>query len=317
MKNQSQDRHDLILRCAWLYHDDQLTQEEIAERFGISRSTVSRALAEAERQGIVRVVITEPLPEALRLESALTKTYGVTTVVGISNEGDTPRAAAGRAAARTLETLVLQDDLTIAMGWGRTLAAMLPYLRSRKTRSVSIVGAIGHSLVSETAPAVTVVQEIGAKFGAEVEWVPAPLYSIGSEFTEALVNNIAVARVLNRARAADVIFSSIGLAELSNPLIAPGMLSPEAMETALKHGAIGDILANFFDCDGNVVTVEGFEPVGLRLQDIREAKRVVAVATGLERVPAIVAALRGGLISELVTDDQTAEALLEASQDER
>ncbi len=310
MANGSGDRHELILRCAWLYHDEHLTQEQIAERFGISRSTVSRALAEAERLGIVRVVITEPLPEALRLENALSERYGVSAVVGISNDGDDQRQAAGRAAARTLETLVLQDDITIAMGWGRTLAAMLPFIQPRKTRRVSIVGAIGHSLSSDSAPSVSVVQEIGSKFGAEVEWVPAPLYSVGREVTRALVSNVAVARVLDRARNADIIFASIGQAELSNPLVAKGMLTPEAMQTILDRGAVGDILANFYDSEGNEVTIPEFEPVGLRLNDVRSAKRVIGVAAGLERIPAIKTSLRAGHISELVLDDKTAEALL-------
>ncbi|MFV2039604.1 MAG: sugar-binding transcriptional regulator [Acidimicrobiales bacterium] len=304
------DREELIVRCAWLYHDDRLTQEQIAERFNISRSTVSRALSEAERRGIVRVVITEPLPEALRLENELAKRFGIAAVVGISNEGESSRSVAGRAAARTLETLVLQDDITIAMGWGRTLAAMLPYLRPRKTRRVAIIGSIGHSLASESAPSATVVREIAATFSAEVEWVPAPLYSIGSEVTRALVNNIAVRSVLDRARQADVIFTSIGCAEMSNPLVAKGMLTPAAMQEMLARGAVGDILANFIDADGSEVRLEEFEPVGLRLDDVRQASRVVAVASGPERVPAIRAALSGGYLSELVLDDLTAEALL-------
>ncbi len=310
MTSRASDRHELILRCAWLYHDDHLTQEQIAERFKISRSTVSRALSEAERLGIVRVVITEPLPEALRLETALAERYGVTSIVGISQSEDDPRQAAGRAAARTLETLVLQDDITIAMGWGRTLAAMLPYLQPRKTRSVTIVGAIGHALSNEPTRSLSVVQELGTKFSAEVQWVPAPLYSIGSEVTQALVNNVAVARVLSRARNADVIFASIGQAELTNPLIAKGMLTPKVMKQILRKGGVGDILANFYDASGNAVIIPEFEPVGLRLDDVRSANRVIGVAAGIERVPAIQAALAAGFVSELITDDKTAEALL-------
>lgn len=311
MRNVSTERYELILRCAWLYHDDHLTQEQIADRLKISRSTVSRALSEAERMGIVRIVITEPLPEALRLETALTERYGVTAVVGVTSLGDDPRSAAGRAAARTLENLVLQDGITVALGWGRTMAAMVPFLQSRKTRRVTIVGAIGHPLESKTKPSATVIQEIGSRFGADVEWVPAPLYSIGLGVTEALVGNLAVARVLDRARGADVIFSSIGKAELANPLVAPGMLTPEAMTEMLDRGAVGDILANFFDAQGNEVTLDDFEPVGLRLEDVRDAARVVAVATGTDRVPAVRAALLAGLVSELITDQETAEALLD------
>lgn len=308
------DRRELVVRCAWLYHDEGLTQDEISKRFGVSRSTVSRALTQAEALGIVRVVITEPLPEALRLENAIMAQFGIVAVVGISDSGEDPREATGRAAARTLETLVLQDDITIAMGWGRTLASMLPHLRPRKTRSVRIIGSIGHSLTSESAPSVTVVREIASQFSAEVEWVPAPLYSVDSGVTRALVNNAAVANVLDRAKRADIIFTSIGQAEMSNPLIARGMLTEKAMEKMLEEGAVGDILANFFDGSGAEVRVAEFETVGLRLDDVRNASRVIAVVAGPERVPAIKAALKADYVSELVLDDRTAEALLASAE---
>lgn len=304
------DRRELVVRCAWLYHDEGLTQAEISKRFGVSRSTVSRALTEAESLGIVRVIITEPLPEAMRLETALKQRFGLVAVVGISDPDQDPRQAAGRAAARTLETLVSQDDITIAMGWGRTLAAMLPYLRPRKTRSVRIVGSIGHSLAGESAPSVLVVREIASKFSAEVEWVPAPLYSVGSDVTQALVKNAAVANVLDRAKQADVIFTSIGQAEMANPLVTKGMLTKKAMQSILDQGGVGDILANFFDSQGVGIGIPEFEPVGLRLQDVRAATRVIAVVSGPERVPAIRAAIHAGYVSELVLDDRTAEALL-------
>ncbi len=308
------DRRELVVRCAWLYHDEGLNQDEISKRFGVSRSTVSRALAQAEALGIVRVVITEPLPEALRLETAIMARFGVAAVVGVSDSNADPRDAAGRAAARTLETLVLQGDLTIAIGWGRTLASMLPHLRPRKTRSVRFVGSIGHSLTSGSAPSVTVVRQIASQFSAEVEWVPAPLYSVDSDVTRALVNNAAVASVLDRARRADVIFTSIGRAEMSNPLVAKGMLTKEAMQTMLAQGAVGDILANFFDRRGAEVRVAEFEPLGLRLDDIQNAGRVIAVVSGPERVPAIRAALDAHYVTELVLDDRTAEALLASAR---
>ena len=275
---------------------------------------MSRALTQAEAMGIVRVVITEPLPEALRLENDIMARFGVVAVVGTSDPDEDPLQAAGRAAARTLETLVLQDDITIAMGWGRTLASMLPYLRPRKTRRVRIVGSIGHSLANESAPSVTVVHEIAAKFSADVEWVPAPLYSANPDVTRALANNTAVAAVLDRAKRADILFTSIGHAELSNPLVAKGMLTEEAMETMLANGAVGDILANFFDQRGEHVCVPEFEPLALSLRDIQDASRVLAVVSGPERVPAIRAALVGGFVSELVLDDRTAEALLASGE---
>ncbi|HEC08200.1 MAG TPA: MarR family transcriptional regulator [Acidimicrobiales bacterium] len=307
------DRRRLMVRCAWLYHESGLTQEEIAGRLGVSRSTVSRALSQAAREGIVEVVITEPYPEALRLETVLTERLGVAAVVGMVGPGEDPGEAAGRAAARRLEAIVTPGDVSVAIGWGRTLSRMIPFLRRRKTRRVRIVGAIGHSVAAYGLAVGAVVRDVGAAFGAETHVLPAPLYSPGRGLTDALTQNVAVAETLEMARRADVVFTSIGRAESSNPLVAEGMLTPDAMAELLSRGAVGDLLANFFDPEGRPLVVENFVPLGLGLEDLRAARRVVAMACGPERVPAVLGAVAGDYVSELVLDSITAEALLAAT----
>ncbi len=304
------ERRELMVRCAWLYHESGLTQEEIAVRLGVSRSTVSRALTRASREGIVEVVITEPYPEALRLETAVAERLGVAAAVGMVGPGEDQGSAAGRAAARRLEAIVAPGDLTLALGWGRTLARMIPHLRRRKTRRVRVVGAIGHS-VAAYGPAVgAVVREVGDAFGAQTHILPAPLYSPGRGITDALAQNVAVAETLDMARGADVVFTSIGRAEPANPLVAEGMLTPAAMSELLRRGAVGDLLGNFFDAGGRPLELEEFVPLGLGLEDLRRARRVVAMAVGVERVPAVRAAVAGGYVDELILDSLTAEALV-------
>ena len=50
---------------------------------------------------------------------------------------------------------------------------------------------------------------------------------------------------------------------------------------------------------------------GLRPTDLRKA-RIIGVSGGPEKVQAIAAALRGRLVSGLITDEATAAAVLEA-----
>jgi DNA-binding transcriptional regulator LsrR (DeoR family) len=52
--------------------------------------------------------------------------------------------------------------------------------------------------------------------------------------------------------------------------------------------------------------------IGIDLVKLRACKRVVGVAGGVQKVNAILGALRGGLIDVLITDQRTAEALSKA-----
>ena len=46
---------DLVVRAAWLYYEDGLTQAQIATRLFVSRQTVGRLLESARQHGIVRI----------------------------------------------------------------------------------------------------------------------------------------------------------------------------------------------------------------------------------------------------------------------
>ena len=50
----------LLYAAARLYYEDDATQAEVAAQLGTSRATVSRLLAEAKRQGIVRIEVVPP-----------------------------------------------------------------------------------------------------------------------------------------------------------------------------------------------------------------------------------------------------------------
>ena len=74
-----------LIAVAELYYRDQLSQQEVAERLGVSRSTVSRMLQQARDEGIVQIEIRRPsspenLSEALRAEIGLTRVVVVPTV---------------------------------------------------------------------------------------------------------------------------------------------------------------------------------------------------------------------------------------------
>lgn len=307
-------RRDFLAEVAWLHHEHRLTQDEIARRFAVSRSTVSRALADAERLGIVRVVVTVPLPGEARLSAALTSTLGVRATVGVAAATEGPALAAARAAARLLERVADAGPATVCVSWGRTLAMTGGMVRPRPAPGLRVVDAVGHPGSGGMVPAVEVTRVLAAALGATVAHLPAPAFVPAGASAAALLASRAVRDALAVARAADVTLVSVGRAEPDSLLVAEGLVPRAMVEACIEAGAVGEILGHWYDAAGRELPDRDPVPVGLTLADLRASRRVIGVAGGAEKATAVLAALRGGFLHEVVVDDSLAEALLAADR---
>ncbi len=304
-------RQDLAVRVAWLYHDRHLTQQEIADRLGLSRSTISRVLTEAERDGIIRVVITQPLPESARLAEALIERYELAgAVVGTALDGESPALSAAIATARRLESIAASGSVTIAAGWGRTIALSAGETRPIPTSDVIIVDAFGHTTTDDTTAAVEVTNTLARKFDARVMHVPSPGFAPSTEIAGTFLSSPPVARALKKARSADVLLVSVGIIGCESLLVAEGFMTEEAMNEVIEAGAVGEVFGWYFDADGNSVEAPSLHPVALTLDDMRNASRVIGVAGGIEKVNAIRGAIASGILDEIAIDETLAEELL-------
>jgi DNA-binding transcriptional regulator LsrR (DeoR family) len=304
-------RQNLAIRVAWLYHDRQLTQQEIADRLGLSRSTISRVLTEAERDGIIRVVITQPLPESARLAEALIERYELAgAIVGTELDGESPALAAAIATARRLESIAASGSVTIAAGWGRTIALSAGETRPIPTSDVTLVDAFGHTTTDDTTAAVEVTNTLARKFDARVMHVPSPGFAPSSEIAGTFLSSPPVARALKKARSADVLLVSVGIIGCESLLVAEGFMTEEAMNDVMAAGAVGEVFGWYFDADGNSVEAPSLHPVALTLNDMRNATRVIGVAGGVDKAAAIHGAMAAGILDEIAIDETLAEELL-------
>ncbi len=306
-------RQDLAIRVAWLYHDRGLTQQEVADRLGISRSTISRILTEAERDGIIRVIITQPLPESARLAESLIEKFALAgAIVGPSLEDEAPALAAATAMARRLETIAASGSVTIAAGWGRTIALSAREVRPIPTTNVMLVDAFGHTTTDDTTAAVEVTNTLSRKFDARVMHVPSPGFAPSEDIAGSFLESPPVQRALDRAREADIILVSIGIVGNASLLVSEGFMSAEGMQDVIDAGAVGEVFGWYFDAEGERVPAPGLHPIALTLDDLRDASRVIGVAAGTEKVAAVRGAIAAGILDELAIDETLAEALLAA-----
>jgi DNA-binding transcriptional regulator LsrR (DeoR family) len=152
--------------------------------------------------------------------------------------------------------------------------------------------------------------------GASFRYLHAPGLLRSRAARDSLLAEPAVAEVLQRAQAADIAMVGIGAVHTgSSKDVIDGLgLSPAEREAFLAEGPVGDACCRFFDEQGRAIGgVVHDRVLAIELDQVRRIPTVIGVATGPEKVPGVLGALRGELIDGLVTDAGLALALLSGS----
>jgi deoxyribonucleoside regulator len=309
-------RRALLAEVATLYYVERRTQEEIARRIGRSVATVSRLLAKAHASEVVEVRIQSTVPIVPALQAALVQRFGLRTArvarVPYDDASNvTPQIS--NLAGRLISTL-LNDGTVIAVSWGATVLSVIQAIVPLHQRDLHIVqglGSLGSRMPTIDNP--SLVQVLADRLDATPHFLPAPMIVESASVRDALSRDPYFSATLELCARPDIALIGIGAADphQSGPVRA-GYLEPWELERVRANGAVGDIVVEFYDLQGHILETEfGQRVMGMRQQELRQAGTVVAVAGGAAKVPAILGALRTGLIHVLVTDDITALRVLE------
>lgn len=309
------ERELLISEVATLYYQDELSQEEIAQRLGISRSAVSRMLKEAKREGIVEIHINYHWLTDQELQNIFSEKYGLRMVriLKIASESyERILRGLGDLTARYLEG-ILKENAILAIGWGTAVHKVVEALRPVKLPGVQIVqmiGAVGKGNPFIDGPELARI--LAQKLGGKWYYLHAPLLVRDERIRKALMAEPAIRETLALASQADVAIVGIGSVEPSvSSLLRAGYVTNEELEELKEKGAVGDICARHFDIQGNILDVElNKRVIGISIDQLRKIKCVIGVAGGKIKAPAILGALRGKFIDALVTDSETAKEIL-------
>ena len=126
-----------------------------------------------------------------------------------------------------------------------------------------------------------------------------------------LTNLASVRSLFDLVERTDVAFVGVGSVADSGALVQDGIITRQEAE-ALRHaGAVGEITGWAFDPSGKVLTEGTNQRVASAPLKRADNRLVIGVAMGISRRAPLRAALAGRLISGLVTDEATAEHLLQ------
>jgi deoxyribonucleoside regulator len=310
----STDDISLLLEVARLYYQHDLSQQQIAQKIGISRPGVSRLLQRAREKGIVRIEIKDPFELGTQIERELRIKYKLqkVIVVPIDDRPQVLKQRLGQAAYTYLETL-LTDDMILGVSWGTTMQEMARALLPKKTKNLTVVQLNGGvSKAAYDTHASEIAQSIGANYEAIPYLLPLPAIVDSSALKNSITSDKNIARTLKLANQCEVAIYTIGLFNENSVLVKADYFNDVEIQSLLNKGAIGDICSRIIDHEGNICSKPlNDRTIGIELHDLTTKKHAIAVAGGLDKLPAIRAALAGKWLNTLIVDDRVAGELIQ------
>jgi DNA-binding transcriptional regulator LsrR (DeoR family) len=294
------------------YFLDGASKSEIAQELGISRFKVARLLDDARRDGIVRIEIGAPPEIDFEMSTELAARYGLRDALVVrtmDGPDEFTREQLGRACAESLtQTLEARDVL--GLSWGRTLHSMVGHLsRLPACAVVQIVGSV--PTLELDVNSMEVVRRVGDCAGGPVYPLPVPLLVDSPEMAAALRSDPHVHKTIAMFDQLTKAVVGIGAWTASGSTVRSAL--PEELAASLDSaGAVADVCANVLDSNGREIRAGGLPGrlIAITTDQLRAVPEVVAIAGGAQKAPAILAALRSGLIHQLITDEDAARLLL-------
>lgn len=307
-----------LAEAARLYYVDNLSQDEVARRLGTSRSNVSRILQAARETGIVKFQIQYPIARRQPLERALVETFGLREAIVLdAGSGTSIQDRVGQLAARwLLDHLV--EGTTIAVSWGASLQALTEQIVTDQAYDIDVVQLGGDLQVDPHLSSHEHVRELAARIGGDYSYLHAPAFVKTTLCATSLRDSYDIGHELKKAAAADLALVGVGAfgAGFSERLLASGVLEPEDRDELIASDPAGDVCARFVDDDGvEVDTPLRHRVLAIELDDLRRIPVVVGVLNGRHKGRALRAALRGGLLDVVVTDQAAATAAIHLERD--
>lgn len=316
----SDERLQLLSDIAEMYYLGGLSQQEIAKRVNLSRPSISRLLLDARSLGIVEIRVNRPIPTLPSLEQELQSRFSLPEVRVLerktASDEETLRLL-GRLGATVLNGK-LKDGMILGLSWGTTVHAVIEALRPRRLprlKVVQLIGGVGAPHRSIDGP--EQCRRAGEMFGAQHYYLNAPMRVDSPEVAAALRDDHSIREVLELAQRTDIALVGIGsiVPEISTQYHS-GYLSYEDLRQLDKLGAVGAMCTSFFDIQGNYLPVPWIDDcvIGVSWEDITNFGMTIAIAAGKRKAPAILGAIRTGVVDVLIVDDAAVIEMLELAE---
>lgn len=313
-----EQRYYLKYKALYYLYKKNCSHTDTAKELGISRVTLNRLLDEARAEGMIKIEIvdTRNIRRVLIMEDELKTRYNLADVRLVDTEsanGDINSKLASES-ARYIESC-LHSGMKIGLAWGRALRAMLNYLTPNPSiKDIKVYTLLGGASNEAYLQPNVMVQTLLALYSGKSYVINAPYICHSELLCSELRLEPSISHILDAAHSLDM--AVVGIGEKPNT----GSFrknyyhfSDEVINELISAEAVGDICGNFYNIHGEPCQTSLVNRiVSIKLDSLKECKKVIGIAHGENKQQSILGALNGGYIDILITTTDTAEKLLSA-----
>jgi len=305
---------NLLYKIARAYYEDGETQKQIGKRFGLSRVKVCRLLRQARDLKIVQVSFMPTEGTNADIEHQLAAKFGIDEVITTTPVAYTRQVITKALGAAAVDYFFrfLQGHESVAVTWGSTLLSFVDSLPAHSFPHLRIIQSLGGlSQPNADINGADIVRRMAQLLDAKPILLFAPGVVGSKTVRDALISDVQISTVLNMAAKANIAVVGLGTPKPGSVLLSQTIFADAEIQRLIEKGAVGDIGLRFFNARGEAIEDEiNDRIIGLTLSQIKNIPRVIGIAGGSEKLPAIRASLTAKLIHVLITDVQTAKNLL-------
>ena len=302
-----------LVEISRLYYERNLTQAEIAKRMNISRPAVSKLLSEARIRGIVTIEIKSPLMSDEMLLRDLSEVYrlqgGLVVPSGSADDKLITTLLISQAAIY-FEKL-LSGAKKIGLGWGDTMGRLVDEL---KTPTITdLTGCFVCPVIGSAPNDIKWYQtnELARSFAEKTGFTPyylhAPAFPVSLKNKKLFEDTIEYKEISNFWHDLDLVMLGIG----TYPSVPDQATAARFGNLLREKKAVGMLATYYFDGDGNLIKSKDDIVIRISLDDLRRAEKVIVIGGGAKKINAIRGTLKTGLVTHVITDDKTAQSLIE------
>ena len=301
----------LLEKIASMYYVENMGQDEISANLCISRSNVSRLLKRAREEKVVEVNInyTNKKKKNYSLEVILKKRFSLLEVVIVNSlpSYQETKELVTKAAANYFDERVSPNGVVgVTAGTTLELMARKVSVKKKNLLVVNLTGSVDHKYVPFLSQEIQ--RLIISNVGGDSYMLNVPIVMSSKKIADKILIEPGVKETVKMFNKVYWAFLGIGAINSENPFL--GMFSDREI-SLMQNEAIGNIGTIFYNINGEIVCSNiTAKTLGIRKYELMKIPYRIGIASGMDKVEAILGGIRSQLINVLITEHDISEALV-------